>query len=87
MCSDAEVVVKITEMLSRYSGEVVEDVCGEQNFVTSGWLDSFALLSFITDVEERFDIQFTADELSNSQIQTVAGLCELVTSKRAGSAG
>ena len=81
MSHQTEVSAQIGELLSQASGESLGSTDGGYNFVTSGVLDSFSLLIFITDVEEQFQIAFSADELTNESMQTIAGLSELVVEK------
>ena len=81
MSHQTEVSAQIVELLSQASGESLGSTDGGHKFVTSGELDSFSLLIFITDVEEQFQIAFSADELTNESMQTIAGLSELVVEK------
>jgi acyl carrier protein len=53
----------------------------ETNFVKSGILDSFAILSMVMQIEQVFKIKFTIDELANTQLQTVSGLASAVANK------
>ncbi len=48
------------------------------NFVDSGMLDSFGILSMIMDVESRFSIKLTAESLMQQEAKTVAGFASLV---------
>ena len=58
----------------------------EYNFVHQGDLDSFGILSFITELESLMKIEFTPEELTDSSIQTVGGLTDLVEEKLQGGA-
>ena len=51
------------------------------NYVHDSSLDSFELFSFIVDVESVFCIQFTPDELTQSDMHTVGGLASLIATK------
>ena len=53
----------------------------EFNFVQEGGLESFEVLSFISELEESLDIVFTPKELSRGEVQTVGGLATLVEEK------
>lgn len=53
----------------------------ETNFVKSGILDSFAILSMVMQIEQIFKIKFTIDELANTELQTVRGLALAVANK------
>lgn len=70
--------------------EGVQDSAGQQgtltstsNFVQSGLLDSFAILSLIMQLEQQFAIKFTIDELANTELQTVSGMAQAIADKLA----
>jgi len=70
--------------------EGVQDSAGQQgtltstsNFVQSGLLDSFAILSLIMQLEQQFAIKFTIDELTNTELQTVSGMAQAIADKLA----
>ena len=53
----------------------------ETNFVKSGILDSFAILSMIMQIENQFAIKFELAELANTALQTVDGLSQAIAAK------
>jgi len=70
--------------------ECIQDSAGQQgtltstsNFVQSGLLDSFAILSLIMQLEQQFAIKFTIDELTNTELQTVSGMAQAIADKLA----
>lgn len=70
--------------------EGIQDSAGQQgtltgttNFVQSGLLDSFAILSLIMQLEQQFAIKFSIDELANTELQTVAGMAQAIADKLA----
>ncbi len=73
---------QIYELLERYEDQKKYEKEGEYNFVNESDLDSFELLNFIADVEELFKVNFSPEELSNSDTQTVEGLSRLISSKQ-----
>lgn len=74
------ICIKLSKLLAEYRLELSDDI-GNFNFITEGNLDSFELLSFISDVEMEFDIQFTADDLIISHHHTINGLAGLILKK------
>ena len=58
---------QIYELLERYEDQKKYEKEGEYNFVNESDLDSFELLNFIADVEELFKVNFSPEELSNSE--------------------
>ena len=73
---------QIHQLLERYGGQKPDEKEGEYNFVNESGLDSFELLNFITDVEDFFGVQFSPEELSHTDSQTVEGLSRLIASKK-----
>ena len=73
---------QIYQLLERYEDQKKYEKEGEYNFVNESDLDSFELLNFIADVEELFKVNFSPEELSNSDTQTVEGLSRLISSKQ-----
>jgi len=53
----------------------------ETNFIDSGLLDSFAILSMIMMLESRFAIKFQAEELANPALRRVCVLAQTVRTK------
>lgn len=51
------------------------------NFVETGYVDSFGLVTFILALEEEFDIAFTDDELQDPAFKVVGGLIDIVSRK------
>lgn len=50
--------------------------------VSSGILDSLAILKLVTFLEQQFDIQVKAHEVNVEHLNTLQTICELVASKR-----
>ena len=53
----------------------------DTNFVSDKIMKSFDLLSFITDIEVYFSIEFTPEEMFGNDIQKISGLAKLVEKK------
>ena len=82
MSTDPDFLGLIYDLLERYGDVSMRAKAGHYNFVSESSLDSFALLSFIADVEDRFAVQFNPDELAKSDTHTVGGLVRLILDKR-----
>ena len=54
------------------------------NFVDSGLLDSFGVLTMVMDVGSRFSIKLTPAELLDEETKTVGGLVRLIEEKCTG---
>ena len=73
---------QIYQLLERYEDQEKYEKRGGHNFVNDSGLDSFELLNFIADVENFFEVNFSSEELSHSDTQTVEGLSRLIESKQ-----
>jgi len=49
------------------------------NFVDSGLLDSFGILSMVIDIENRFSVKLSPEILLKPEAKTAQGLASLVT--------
>ena len=63
----------------------VEDVHA-LDYVASG-IDSLEIVTLITDLEEEFGFQFTADDLQDPTLRTVGGLIELAERRQGANDG
>jgi acyl carrier protein len=51
------------------------------NYLLDGWIDSFKFISFITDIEEHFNITFSNEEFQDRSFATIKGLSEIIGEK------
>ena len=62
--------------------ELKDDEIGvHDNYFEKGWIDSFKFISFITNIEERFDIRFSNDEFQDRSFSTIEGIVEIIRRK------
>lgn len=71
---------QVIQTIQQSSG-AIEPIMADTNFVSSGILDSFAILSMIMHLEQEFEIKFAMDELADVALQTPAGLAALIDQK------
>lgn len=50
-------------------------------YLDSGLIDSFALTTFIMDIEDKFGITLTPEDTQSDQFRYVGGLIELISEK------
>ncbi len=55
----------------------------EFNYIDSGYVDSIAIIKFILDIEAKFDIEISEDDMVSQKFRTVGGLVGLIVSKTA----
>lgn len=53
----------------------------EFDFVESGYIDSIAMISFVAELEDRFDISFDDYDLESAEFRTVGSLAEMIEEK------
>jgi acyl carrier protein len=71
----------VMEFISQYGdlpGENLQEKL-KADFVQSGLLDSFGLFSLVGEIEERFDIQLSADDLADPGFKTAGGLASIIS--------
>lgn len=51
------------------------------NYVESGYVDSLGLLQFIVELEDKFSIEFTDDEMTSPEFHTVGGIVKIIEDK------
>lgn len=51
------------------------------NFIKSGWLDSFAVLGLIMQIEQYYSFKFEMHELANPELQVIQTMAKTVFNK------
>jgi acyl carrier protein len=57
--------------------EKIDALC-DIDFFQAGWLTSMETVELVTEVEQRFDMQFSDRDLQDPRFVTVHGLAELI---------
>lgn len=60
--------------ISRSAAENVSDI----DYFEAGWLTSMEVVEFVTEIEQRFGMQFSDRDLQDPRFVTIAGLAELI---------
>lgn len=50
----------------------------DTDYFEAGWLTSMEVVEFVTEIEQRFGMQFTDRDLQDPRFVTIAGLTELI---------
>ncbi len=82
--ADSTIVEKVKKFVLEefLPGEAPEELTAETELVTSGVLDSLAVLKLVTFLEEEFSIEVAAHEADEEHLDTLNLIADLVTSKR-----
>ena len=56
--------------------EILKNI--KENYLELGWIDSLKFISFITDIEEFFNIRFSNDIFQNRDFSTVKGISKII---------
>ena len=51
---------------------------GDTDYFEAGWLTSMEVVEFVTEIEQRFGMQFSDRDLQDPRFVTIAGLTELI---------
>jgi acyl carrier protein len=58
--------------------EKQQDALCNSNYFDAGWLTSMEVVEFVTEIEQRFAIQFSDRDLQDPRFVTIGGLVELI---------
>lgn len=53
------------------------------DYFEAGWLTSMEVVEFVTEIEQRFEVQFSDRDLQDPRFVTIAGLTELILERSA----
>lgn len=53
----------------------------QENYFTNNWIDSFGFISFISDIEQSFGIEFSNEEFQDRKFATIIGLQRIIEGK------
>jgi hypothetical protein len=48
------------------------------NYISSGLLESIEFITLITEIEEKYDISFTNEEIQSPQFRTISGIVSMI---------
>ena len=74
----------VLEWFEKHATRGTADIRTEtkENYFEKGWIDSFTFISFISDLEDAFDIHFLNEEFQDRSFSTIAGLAHIIEKKR-----
>ncbi len=52
------------------------------NFYDKGWIDSFAAVELIEELEQAFRIKLSEDDMADPRMATLGGLAEIIRARR-----
>jgi acyl carrier protein len=53
------------------------------DYFEAGWLTSMEVVEFITEIEQRFNMQFSDQDMQDARFVSIAGLTELIMERSA----
>ncbi|MCR4941244.1 MAG: acyl carrier protein [Campylobacter sp.] len=71
---------KITKILQDIRPEY--DFLGDEDFIEAGMLDSFDVLTLVTELENAFGVCISGDEILPENFASVEVICELVSKSK-----
>lgn len=70
----------LKEIQQEYSIEKNEDI-DRLNYVEKGYVDSIGIIQFIVTIEDKFNIQFSDEEISSEEFKIVGKLIKIIERK------
>lgn len=81
MISHNEIQVFVLSLLTKKNSlPRVDDVLAI-NFYKQGLVDSVDLIKFVLELEEEFNIDFSTEDMVDSNFKTIGGLCDMIMQK------
>ncbi len=63
-------------------GKLPNDInIDEFNYIDTGYIDSMALLKFIVELEQEFDVQISDEDMISKEFKTIGGLANIIANK------
>jgi acyl carrier protein len=59
-------------------GKSAPETLRDTDYFEAGWLTSMEVVEFVTEIEQRFGMQFSDRDLQDPRFVTIAGLTELI---------
>jgi acyl carrier protein len=53
----------------------------EQDYFEAGWLSSMEVVEFVTEIEQRYGMQFSDGDLQDPRFVSIAGLADLILAR------
>lgn len=70
----------ILELLKKKSS-LPKDFNEENDFIKAGIIDSIGTIKFILEIESRFDIEITDEDIESNDFRSVQGLIKIIKRK------
>lgn len=51
------------------------------NYIEAGYVDSMGIIKFVVELEQKFDIQISDDDMMSQEFKTIGGLIQLIKDK------
>ncbi len=48
------------------------------NYIDSGYIDSIGIIKFIVEIEQRFNVQISDEDIMSEKFKTVKGLADII---------
>lgn len=59
-------------------GQTTPESLPDTDYFEAGWLTSMEVVEFVTEIEQKFGVQFSDRDLQDQRFVTIAGLAELI---------
>ena len=80
--SEKEIKDYIVKYISK-KGKLPENIDIDSfNYIETGYVDSMGILKFVVELEQKFDIQISDDDMMKPEFKTIGGLIKFVKKKR-----
>lgn len=67
--------------LAKQNREASPETLCNTDYFEAGWLTSMEVVEFVTEIEQRFGMQFSETDLQDPRFVTLAGLADLILAR------
>lgn len=68
----------LKEKISDSSGIEIEKISSNINIFSNNYVDSIAIFTLFVEIEDRFNIEISVEDLENLDISTIEGLAKAI---------
>ncbi len=76
-----EILQYVSGLIQKKGKLPVGSNLAEFNYIDSGYVDSIAIIKFVLDIEAKFEIEISEEDMLSPQFRTIGGLVRLIESK------
>lgn len=79
---DKDIEEFILKYLSK-KGKLPQDIDVDKfNYIDTGYIDSMGIIKFVVELEQKFGIEISEEDIISNDFRTIGGLCKIIKGKQ-----